>query len=148
MRLAMIGLALLAFVLPLDMHAGEKDKGDKKDVREIKLKGTKKGFPRNPVDKPAVITSDKELNEAFKEDADEAARLKKEVDFGKERLVYFFWSGSGGDRLNYKVDQDKKETAVLFLYTPGLTRDLRAHYHLYAIPKDATWRLQKGKPGQ
>ena len=44
-----------------------------------------------------------------------------------------------------ELQADKKPPEVVFQYTRGLTRDLRAHYHLYAIPKDATIKVEAKK---
>ena len=77
------------------------------------------------------------------EDASAQDTIKKAVDFGKQKLLYFAWSGSGGDKLGFTVGKGDKAPEVTFRLTPGLTRDLRAHFKLYAVAKDATWRMDK-----
>jgi hypothetical protein len=121
--------------------ASEQDKQDKDAVaRVIKVPGVK-GFPKGNAKKPTVITSADELAKSFPEQ-DRREAIQKQVDFTKEKLLYFAWSGSGGDRLTPVVEKGKDGPAVTFLYSPGLTRDLRAHVHLYAIPKNATCTVE------
>jgi hypothetical protein len=67
------------------------------------------------------------------------------VDFNKELLLYFAWSGSGGDKLSFKVADGKKEPVVVFSYSRGLTDDVQMHYRLYAVAKNATWRIEEPK---
>ena len=55
--------------------------------------------------------------------------------------MFFAWAGSGRDKIDFKVEKGKKGPEVVFTYERGLTKDLRRHYHLYAVPKDATWRV-------
>jgi len=104
-------------------------------VKELDAKGLKPN-ERGQANKPTVITSADDLAKAIKEE-DVAARLKKDVDFTKTQLVLFAWGGSGQDKIAYEV-KDKK---VVFSYTPGLTRDLRQHVRVYAIPKDYTYEV-------
>jgi hypothetical protein len=129
-----IGLALCtAFVLALALRAA-----DKKDieVKELDLKGLKRDNPKTTYDKPTVITSEDELKKAFPEE-DIQASIKKQVDFSKQQVVFFAWAGSGQDKLAF----DGSKENVEFKFTPGLTRDLRSHFHAYAIPKDVKWKF-------
>ena len=138
MRSGMVVLLLCALVLPLGLFA---DAAAKKDanagVRRSDIKPLFKEPPRGDVTKPTVITNDEELAKAFP-DKELQIRIKKEVDFSKEKLLYFAWGGSGQDKFAFKgvIKQE-----VVFIYTPGLTRDLRPHAYLYAVPKDATWTV-------
>jgi hypothetical protein len=105
---------------------------DKAAVKEIDLKDLKVKFVEGgKADKPAEIKSADDLkkNDALKDAAEE---IGKKVDFSKEKLVLFWWGGSGGD----KIAADAK-TAGTFNLTRGLTRDFRMHVHLFAVPKDA-----------
>jgi len=86
--------------------------------------------------KPTKITTEVELKKVFGATADEVA---KSVDFKKEYLLLFQWSGSGGDKLT--AGDDKK--AVTLNLKRGLTRDLRPHSHLFAVAKDAEWKFAK-----
>ena len=67
---------------------------------------------------------------------------KAEIDFKKEKLVLFTWSGSGGDKINPTGDTKK----VTFNYSGGLTFDLREHVKLFAVPKDAEVKVVTLKP--
>ena len=85
---------------------------------------------------PTVIADAKELAKAV---ADEEAqkRIQGKVDFQRQQLLLFAWSGSGLDKL---TPEARKEELV-FKYIPGLTRDLRQHVRLFAIPKRAKWKV-------
>jgi hypothetical protein len=56
------------------------------------------------------------------------------VDFRKEHLLHFCWSGSGGDLL---APADGKAGEANFTFTPGKTKDRALHVGLYAIPAKA-----------
>jgi hypothetical protein len=75
------------------------------------------------------------------EQSDRQARLKKEVDFAKEKLVFFAWSGSSGDQLFWKAEEGKKGPEIVFSYKRGLTDDVRPHFRLIGIPKGMAWRV-------
>lgn len=116
---------------------------DKATVKEIDLKDMKVKFVEGgKSNAPAVIKTADELakNEALK---DAAEALGKKVDFSKEKLVLFWWSGSGGD----KITPDAANVGG-FVFVRGLTRDLRQHVHLFAVPKDAEVKVALGKPGK
>lgn len=140
MRTLLLVLAVAGLVMPLAALADEPKK--ETIVKEIDLKDAKLGRPMGAVDKPTVITSEDELKKAFSEEALQA-RLKKEVDFKTQKLVFFAWAGSGQDKLDFKVEKGEKAPEVVFQYKAGLTRDLRPHHHLYVIPKDVTWKVAK-----
>lgn len=96
---------------------------DKSVVRELeapKIKGEGK------VTAPTTITSMDELKKVLPD-------YKVEIDFKKEKLVLFTWSGSGQDKVTGAGDAKM----VTFTVTYGLTRDLRPHVKLFAVPKDA-----------
>jgi hypothetical protein len=132
------GMALLAGLLMGPSQGSAK----RPAVRELDLTGVTGAVPQRPFGEPLVISSGKELRKAFPE-KELQARLMRETDFKKERLLYFTWSGSGGDKLEARLEADRKPPEVVFTYRPGLTRDLRPHRRLFAIPKKATWRLER-----
>ena len=114
----------MCLTFPLALTANEPGK-----LREIDVKGIKIVLEKGKIDMPKVIKSAEELAKAIP-DSD---AIKKQVDFTKDDLVLFAWSGSGGDKISARFDaMDKKTT---FTYSLGLTRDLRRHVHLFAIPK-------------
>ncbi len=111
---------------------------DKKDitVKEVDLKALKREFPKSGFGKPTEITSEDELKKAIPEE-DVQAKLKKEIDFGKQKLLFFAWSGSGQDKLTYEVGKE----GVIFKHVPGLTLDLASHFHAFIVPKDTNWKI-------
>jgi hypothetical protein len=123
--------------LVVGVRAAEPAKDDKQAVRELKdvqLKPTAKD-----VNKPTEVKTADEAAKLF--DKDTLEKVKKEVDFGKEKLLCFDWSGSGQDKLAFQVEKDKDAPLVVFTFTPGRTRDLRMHSHVFVLPADAKWRL-------
>jgi hypothetical protein len=113
---------------------------DKPAVKEIPTKDLKITFPKGgKASEPSEIKSAEDLakSAALKDAADE---IKKQVDFAKQKLVFFAWGGSGGD----KVTADEK-TVGTFRYTGGLTRDFRQHTKLFVVPKDAEVKVVTAK---
>jgi hypothetical protein len=107
-------------------------------ARELKIeRGTLPVKKEGRLGEPTKITSKKELADAVP-DKDAAASITKQVDFGKEFVVLFAWSGSGGDRLT--MNQDK---GVVFTLKRGLTRDLRSHSKVFALPRGTKYRMGK-----
>jgi hypothetical protein len=143
MRAGFFALAVCVVVVA-NAVADDPAKKDKEpaQVREIDLKGLKLGDASGTVQKPTVITSDEELKKAVPDD-DAQKQIKKDVDFSKQKLLFFSWAGSGQDQLSFKEDKGEKGLAVVFTYQPGRTKDLRAHFHLIVMPKDATWNFAK-----
>ena len=132
-RLAVLCVAALAALLLLPGPAAARIANP---VRVIDLTGLKLERPKGSVEKPTVITDDKELAKAF-EDKEWQDKIKKQVNFDNQQLVYFAWSGSGGDKLAPDLKTADKKTTAEFALTRGLTRDFRQHIHLYVVPKDA-----------
>jgi hypothetical protein len=73
--------------------------------------------------------------------ADDAGRdaIKKQVNFDRDKLVVFVWSGSGQDRLDGELV--KRGGTARFAYKPGLTDDLRHHAYVFAVPNYAKVEL-------
>ena len=135
MYLRKVLVAAISLIVPLGLSAGEVGK-----LREIDAKGVKVDFEKGRVSKPKVIASADDLDKAIPE----ADAIKKQVNFTKEKLLLFAWGGSGGDKLTPKLS-DEGKTAV-FTFKAGLTRDFRRHVHLFALPKNAEFKLE-GVPG-
>lgn len=113
------------------------------DVRSLAAKGV--AFDHSKAGnepKPVEIKTAEELakSELFK-DNDGRDEIKKQVDFSKEKLVVFVWSGSGGDKISGALV--KRGGTALFTYKAGLTDDLRHHGHVFAVPKDAKVEMAK-----
>ena len=125
----------LGFCFATVAAADDKDKL----VRELELKspriGVKKGA--QPAD-AAKITSKAELEQLVTDEPTRDA-IAKIVDFDKDYMLIFAWSGSGGDKL---AAADEKGEAV-FTVTRGKTKDLRQHLRVFAVAKDAKWSVAK-----
>ncbi len=144
MRMAMV--VILAAAMPLAILADDSKNEDKTHVKEIDFKGLKFGRPRGRVERPAVITSLDELDKAVanKEARD---RIKTDADFATQKVLYFAWSGSGGDKLIPSVERGDNGEVIVFHFQHGLTKDLRGHVRAFVIPKAVTWRVEN-KPAR
>ncbi|MCU0706161.1 MAG: hypothetical protein MUF18_19530 [Fimbriiglobus sp.] len=111
---------------------------DKKTVRVVKVPdGFMSALDRGKVSEPTVIKSEEEFHKVFGKDA------KAEVDFKKEHLALFQWSGSGQDKLSHVAETKDGKTVVTTTLMPGRTRDLRSHVELIALPAGAEWKFGK-----
>jgi hypothetical protein len=134
----MIGFSLVLVASVTASAGGDKDKSDGKNPARV-LKVTVSIKAEGKATEPMHIKDAKKLADVFSVKEEQAA-IAKEVDFTKESLVVFAWSGSGGD----KVTPGGNDKEVKFTFVPGLTRDFRPHVHLFAIPKDAKLTVLKG----
>lgn len=89
---------------------------------------------------PVKVTSAAELEKAVPDEATRK-RLAKLVDFKTHTLLIFAWQGSGQDKLDFVVMESQPEQ-IAFTYTPGRTKDLRTHVHLYAVRSDLKWSVK------
>ncbi len=132
-------LVLGGLVLSL---AGRADDTKEKPVKEISLKGLKLKQVEGNFGKATEIASEADLTKTFPEE--EAQKLiKKEVNFERQKLLYFAWSGSGQDRMNVDVKEEGGKKEIVFTFLPGRTKDYRPHFHLYAVSKDVPYRVGK-----
>jgi RNA polymerase sigma factor (sigma-70 family) len=110
-------------------------------VREIDLKGFKATTTNVSPEKPAPITSVKELEKAIS-DKEWQAKIAKQVDFAKEQLLFFAWLGSGGDKFGFTTQESKSGPVVVFRYLRGEEDDEVLHFRLYALSKETGWRVE------
>ena len=109
------------------------------DLKDVAIVQPKEG----DVTKPAEIKSAEELAKSPLFGAGAADKLAKHVDFAKQKLVVFAWSGSGQDKLAGEFTTGKGPLAR-FGYTPGKTRDLRQHFVVFVVDKKAeVWAPKK-----
>jgi hypothetical protein len=138
MRYAFLVLFLLVPALLADGPDAKDPKAPA--AREIKLTGVP--FPvERPVGRvPTKVTSAEELAKLLP-DKDQRAKVLEQVDFGKEYLLAFAWRGSGGDKLTFTVEKGKDNPEAVFTFTRGITRSLKQHRYLFAIPRNTSWRV-------
>jgi hypothetical protein len=108
-------------------------------VLAVKVSAPARGRPTEPV----AVNSAEELGRAIPDEAAVAA-VRKAVDFDKEKVVYFAWSGSGQDRITAATATGPRGAEVTFTYAPGRSRDVRPHAKLFALPKDAAYKVVTG----
>lgn len=107
-------------------------------AREITIKLKSAVRARGGLKEPLKITKAKELEDSPLSKEDQAALLK-EVDLKKEMILVFSWAGSGGDKLSMKTEKEE----AIFTMKPGLTRDLRQHLKIYALPAKMKYKMDK-----
>ena len=138
---------------------GADEKPEKSGIVEVPLTGLGITVPppdRGKATESAVVTSPADLRRVppFGPAAVEA--LEKRVDFLKDKLLVFWWAGSGQDALTagqLKVARDgsagkkgpARSVTATFLYTPGKTRDRRGHLRLFVVPAEAEVKVEAGK---
>jgi hypothetical protein len=130
----------LAVVTPDDvLRELMKELSPPPEVVELSVKDVKVVRDRSESPpKPVVIASVDDLakSKLFADDAGRDA-LAKQIDFTKQKLVLFVWSGSGGDKITAAgVRREGAASTAIFTYTRGETDDLRDHAVAFAIPKD------------
>jgi hypothetical protein len=87
-----------------------------------------------------VITSAKNLE--FADKASQAA-ISKQVDFSKEKLIFFVWKGSRYDKLIPKATKSKEGRDVVefhFVESPTDEARMYMNFYIFAIPRGASWK--------
>lgn len=139
MRVAMCAAAI---VFAASLEAAD----DKAVVKEIPTKDLKinfkSGIGNSTVDKPTVITSADELTKIKALEGTAADTLKKQVDFDKEKVVFFFWGSF--DTQVITPDADKPGS---FTYTTRISKGggFKTGAKLFVVPKDAEVKVTKAK---
>ncbi|MCS7166125.1 MAG: hypothetical protein RMI91_12555 [Gemmatales bacterium] len=121
--------------------------GDKIEVRQLNLTGVRlnpREAERSRVDMAVVITDAEGLADAFPDENSQQA-IAAQVDFRKEKLLFFRWAGSGGDRIRPQVQRANGNVRVVFKYQRGLTHDLHGHHYLFAVPRGVRWEVEQEK---
>jgi hypothetical protein len=135
-RLLMIPLVALFGIL-----ARADDKKPAAAFTEIAVeKGDKIEAKGGKATEPVKITSAAELEKAVPDETTRT-RLAKLVDFKTHVLLVFAWQGSGQDKLEYTVLQSDPPQ-VEFTVSPGRTKDLRSHVHLFVVRSDVKWSVK------
>ncbi|MEO2088332.1 MAG: hypothetical protein ABGY75_02390 [Gemmataceae bacterium] len=104
------------------------------------VKGDKIEAKGGKATEPVKVTSAAELEKAVPDEATRT-RLAKLVDFKTHTLLIFAWQGSGQDKLEYTVLQSDPPQ-VEFTVSPGRTKDLRSHVHLFVVRSDVKWTVK------
>lgn len=119
----------LAIVLPILM-AVVTIQAEEKPASIPAIDITLKEFPKTKITDYLTVTDEKKLKEAIT-DKDSFEKIK--VDFTKQKVIIFAWSGSGGDTLT--ATGDAKEVTLTHLR--GKSKDLRGHTKAFVVAKDA-----------
>lgn len=108
------------------------------NFRLLEAKGLKLEPAKGKVETPAEINSAADLARAFPAKETQQA-IAKQVDFTKDQLLYFAWSGSSGDKLEFRNGFGGNFEALVVTYTRGDTNDVKQHHYLVAFPKKGDW---------
>src|SRR5262245_27995203 len=138
-------LAVAALALPVASAEEANKKNKDAVVREIDFNGFTRAKTRGVASKPTKITSAEELAMAFRDSDEEwLGRIARQVDFEKDELLFFAWTGSNTDRLSFKVEETRKGPVVVFRYEQGRGDDMpHPKFCLYAVAKN--WRVESTK---
>jgi len=137
--------AFLAFMSPL--VAADEEKALFQELKDLKVPALKLG--EGSVVRPTQIMKRKDLKELLGK-GKEMLQLRKTIDFEKQKVLVFRWSGSGQDSLTVKTEPNEKkpdQPHFVFHYKRGLTKDLRPHAKVYLLPAKSMWKVLQGKPG-
>jgi hypothetical protein len=143
------GLSWLLAVAGLALPAASAEEVNKKGkdalVRVIDLKGFGRDRTSGVASKPTRISNVEELAQAFPDtDKDWRDQIARQVDFEKEELLFFAWTGSNTDRLSFKVEETRRGPVVVFSYKAGLGDDVpRPQFRLYSLARN--WRIESTK---
>src|SRR5262249_34843346 len=124
------------FAVPNDVSfAGEKPQA-KASVREIE----ERGFGPD-LGQQFVITNADALPKAF---ADEVMveRVRKQVDFARERLVSIAWWGGADSKMTYAVEETEAGAVVVFTRQRGGAKNDQLNTWLFAVSNDASFRVE------
>jgi RNA polymerase sigma factor (sigma-70 family) len=131
---------------PAAIAQGQKQ-GKKTIVREIDIDGYRPLVERDleaSVSKPTKITSLEELTKSFPEKQWQK-KIAKQVDFGKEYLLFFSWSDLAGHTLSFKVEERRTGPVAVFQFPTTVIDETAmtvAYLRLFAVSKDASWRFE------
>ncbi|MBY0231271.1 MAG: hypothetical protein K2W96_18470 [Gemmataceae bacterium] len=131
----MMRLTMCAVLLALPALAEDKPVEPAGKARELKIEKKPDGRGKPG---PVKATSADELAKAVP-NKDTAEEIAKQVNFKSEYVVVWHWSGSGGDKLSMEAG----EKEAVFTMKRGRTRDLRQHFHAFALPKGMTYKTAK-----
>jgi hypothetical protein len=138
-------VAIAALALPAASAEEPNRKDENAVVRVIALGGFGRVETNGVAWKPTRITNSEELAKAFPDGGEQwLDGIAKQVDFEKEELLLFSWTGSTTDSLSFKVEQTKRGPVAVFRYKRGWGEDLpKPRLRLYAIAKN--WRVEGTK---
>ena len=93
-----------------------------------------------PVTEPKVYASFAEINMTRIFTASGKAAIRKQVDFDKEKVVLFFWSWAGGDKIVPVADKPGS-----FIYSSTGVGKGGFGDKIFVLPKDAEIKVTKEK---
>ena len=124
-------LPLLLFVLMLNTQLPARDFPPITRIDAIAVQS--QVFEATSPRRPVLIRSAQEAADYFP--VSDLARLCSEVDFSRQVVLLFAWRGSGQDRLE-PVEEDSPPGGLVFVFSPGRTRDLVAHHQVFVLRSD------------
>jgi hypothetical protein len=112
-------------------------------VREIDLKGYAPDETDGDPTRPTRISTLDELAKVVP-NPQVRKQIAEQVDFDKEELLFFAWTGSNTDSLSFEVELTKYGPVAVFHFVKGGGQD-RPHpkCRVYAVAKN--WRVERSK---
>jgi hypothetical protein len=78
-----------------------------------------------------------------------AEEVAKKVNFDKEYVLLFRWTGGATDKLTFEVTGEKNGRDVVFRFTPGKDKGKKTHTRLFAVAESVPYRLvEAGNTGR
>ncbi len=143
--LAVMLLGLLA--VTGTTYGVEDEPGTVPAVEALSLSAKQNVFDDATRDKPLELKSSEDAKAYFSDD--QLKVLNKNVDWDKQAVLVFAWRGSGQDKMEAVVKETGDDGLLVeFVYTAGLTRDLREHTRFFAVRKGVEWKRTDGKFGR
>jgi hypothetical protein len=69
-------------------------------------------------------------------------QIARQVHFTREYVLYLHWNGVADDELSFATEQGPH---IVIRFTPGGAKNKEMHDHVFAVPKQATWKLLETK---
>jgi|GEM_PF-2514676 len=105
---------------------------------DTKAKNIEMAVPKDgSVLKPTEITTVEELTKSPLFGKVAVEKVKKEVNFEKEKLVVFAWNGPEKHKLDGELVIGNKKAIARFNYIAIIGSELQLHFALFAVPKDS-----------
>jgi hypothetical protein len=139
---ACLFLAIATVSLSAAYSHESNNRGKDAIVRTIDLGGFYRTSTTGVASKPTKIANADELARAIPDGGKVwCDRIARQVDFDKEELLFFAWTGSATDTLSFKVEETGRGPVAIFSYKQGTGEDFpRPRFRLYAIAKN--WRIE------
>lgn len=127
---------ILLLLAPLSLHAEDKDE---QTPVIVKIAGGISDQQQSG-GLPAKITTAEEAEKYF--EGEQLKKINKTVDWKRQTVLLFTWSGSGGDSMSEEIIEGEEGPKVVFKLKGGARKDLPSHAYIYAIRKGVPYEFK------